>query len=82
MSARLTLVTRAFCPLCDEMHNALQNLHLVRPFELAIADVDAGAQLLRQWDWRVPVLLAQNGEPVCEGHFDEAAVIKHLGRIG
>lgn len=75
---RLTLVTRAGCPLCDEMLEALTALGKDRTLPgLALVDVDSDPQLQRRWGWKVPVLLL-DGSRVCEARLDRGELLRLL----
>ena len=72
---RLVLVTRQGCHLCDEALKALRELGL----EPELADVDADDALHALYDWRVPVVLA-NDRVVAEGRINSqqlARAIRH-----
>lgn len=53
---RVVLVTRAGCHLCDEALSLLRELGV----EPELADVDADDALFAAYDWRVPVILADD----------------------
>jgi len=59
---RVVLVTRAGCHLCDEALSLLRELGV----EPELADVDADDRLFSLYDWRVPVVLAEDAV-VAEG---------------
>ena len=59
---QLTLLSRAYCHLCDEMLAAVQPLAAARQVTIAIVDVDADPALEAAYGDRVPVLFV--GEPV------------------
>jgi hypothetical protein len=76
--AQLTLVTRAECPLCDELHAELEALRSRYPLPpLALVDVDADPVLLQRFGLKVPVVLL-NGVPVCHGRLDSAELLRLL----
>ena len=70
---RLTLYSRPWCELCEQMEAALRRLAAQRPFELDVVDVDSDPELARRWGHDVPVLLAGELE-LCRHRFDRAAV--------
>ena len=77
-AARLTLVTRADCDLCDEMVLALEALRAEQPIPgMVLADVDADPELQRRWGLKVPVLLL-DGAKVCEYRLDRAELLRLL----
>lgn len=59
---RVVLVTRVGCHLCDEALGLLRELSI----EPELADVDADDDLFSLYDWRVPVILADDAV-VAEG---------------
>jgi predicted thioredoxin/glutaredoxin len=68
--ARLTVVHRHDCELCDEMLAALARLARERPLPpLEVRDVDSDPQLLRRHGLEVPVLLL-DGSVVCRQRLD------------
>ncbi len=77
-AARLTVVTRADCELCEEMVQALEALRAERPIPgMVLADVDADPELQRRWGLKVPVLLL-DGAKVCEYRLDRAELLRLL----
>ncbi len=77
-AARLTLLTRADCHLCDEMLAALSRLSLELPLPaLAIQDVDDDALLASRHRLDIPVLLL-DGVIVCKHHLDDAELRRLL----
>jgi len=78
---RLTLVTRSYCHLCEEMEAALRPLLGEFKAELGLVDVDADAELLRLYDELVPVLLHEDRE-LCHYRLEPAKVRDYLSKIG
>ena len=77
---RLTLVTRAECGLCEEMHAGIEQLRRTHPLpELELLDVDADPELKRRFDLEVPVLLL-DGALVCQQELDAAELLRLLRR--
>ena len=77
-AARLTLVTRAECGLCEEMQLELEALRGERALPgMVLADVDADPELQRRWGLKVPVLLL-DGAKVCETRLDRAELLRLL----
>lgn len=70
----LELISRKGCHLCEEAASAL----LASGHSYEERDVDADAELLRLYDFRVPVLLA-NGRVVLEGRLDRERLAAALG---
>ncbi|HET9338040.1 MAG TPA: glutaredoxin family protein [Casimicrobiaceae bacterium] len=77
----LTLVTRAYCHLCDEMRDALAPLAAAHGATIVERDVDADATLEARWGEWVPVLLAgdaEHGIEVCHYVLDRARALAAL----
>jgi glutaredoxin len=74
---KLTLYSRTYCHLCDDMLAALEHLRGEHDFDLAVVDVDADPALEAKFDERVPVLEAE-GRELCHYHLDLAAVRAYL----
>ena len=78
---RLTLLTRAYCHLCDTMRDALLPLARAHGAIVVECDVDADPALETTYGDRVPVLLqgdAEAGIVLCHYHLDRARVISAL----
>lgn len=76
----LTLYSRAWCHLCDDMLSGLQSLQSGLSFELTVIDVDSDSALEQRFgDW-VPVLMHGERE-LCHYHLDSAAVTDYLRKI-
>lgn len=71
MPVRLTLLTRPYCHLCDDMRKALAE-HAPEVPVLEI-DVDADPALEARWGTLVPVLLA-DGQELCHYRLDIRAL--------
>ena len=77
-AARLTLVTREGCTLCDEMLAELAALGTEHSLpRVALVDVDSDPQLQRRWGLKVPVLLL-DGSRVCETRLDRGELLRLL----
>ena len=73
----LTLLTRAYCHLCDDMRTGLAPLLAGRGVVLVELDVDADPALEARYGDLVPVLLlgdALHGRELCHYHLDAAVV--------
>ena len=70
---RVELVTRQGCHLCQEAEHLLHQLAVT--FELR--DVDADPELLRLYDFRVPVILV-DGRIAAEGRITPAGLKRAL----
>ena len=79
---QLTLVTRAYCHLCDDMRAALAPLAARHAATVIELDVDADAALERRWGELVPVLLlgGADGVELCHYTLDGERVERALAR--
>jgi len=80
---RLTLLSRAWCHLCDEMIDALLPLAAVHGAQVSVIDVDdpAHAALGTVWGDDVPVLFAGDPESrneLCRHRLDAGRVAAAL----
>ena len=77
-AARLTVVHRRDCQLCDEMLAELAMLGRLLPLPpLEVVDVDADPQLKRRHGLEVPVLLL-DGTVVCRYRLDREELTRLL----
>ncbi len=79
----LTILSRAYCHLCDEMRDALLPLAHRHGATVAEIDVDAHPALEEQFGERVPVLLLgspADGVELCHYRLDADAVVAALAR--
>jgi hypothetical protein len=77
---RLTLYSRSYCHLCEDMLVALEAM---RPeggaFEINVIDVDADPALVARFDELVPVLFGDLAAPeLCHYFLDHEAVGRYL----
>jgi hypothetical protein len=80
-SATLTLLTRAYCHLCDEMVAALRPLAAAHAASIRVVDVDADPSLELAFGEAVPVLFVGepgSGEELCRYRLDVARVAAAL----
>ncbi len=78
--ARLTLLSREGCGLCEEFAAEVAALSEQIPLPpLEIADVDSDPEWQRRYGLKIPVLL-WDGEPVLTTFFD-AAELQRLFRV-
>lgn len=77
----LTLLTRAYCHLCDDMRAALEPLLRQTGATIAELDVDADPALEAAYGDRVPVLLLGGigGDELCHFTLDAPRVARALG---
>ena len=69
MGPVLTVYSRSYCHLCDDMIAQLRPLEAQHGFILTVIDVDADAALETRYGERVPVLMAGE-EEICHYHLD------------
>lgn len=78
----LTLYSRSYCHLCEQMQHALQRLRADYSFVLEVIDVDADPALVALYDELVPVLVgSQDGASslqLCHYFLDEQRVRNFL----
>lgn len=80
--ARLTLLTRAGCELCEEMRRELAALgRTVTLPLLELRDVDSDPQLVRRHGLDVPVLLL-DGTVVCRHRLEPFELLRLLRLAG
>lgn len=73
----LTLYSRTWCHLCDDMLAGLQILQTRQRFALNIVDVDSQPALEQRFGEFVPVLMHGERE-LCHYHLDVAVVTDYL----
>lgn len=82
MTIRLTLFSRSYCHLCEDMAAAVRAFMAragVDAYRLDIVDVDADPALVARYDELVPVLAAGAGNvELCHYFLDEAALSTYL----
>ena len=84
----LTLLSRAYCHLCDEMRDALAPIALRHAVAVTEVDVDADPALEARFGDLVPVLLLgapEDGVELCHYRLDAPAVeaaLASMSRIG
>ena len=80
----LTLLSRAYCHLCDEMRDAVMPIALRHGVAVVDIDVDAHPGLETTFGDRVPVLMLgapTDGIELCHYHLDVDAVEVALARF-
>ena len=81
----LTLLTRAYCHLCDEMLAAVRPIAAAHNASIGVIDVDADPALEAAYGDLVPVLFAGEptaGEELCRYRLDRARVVAALAAAG
>ena len=81
MTVELTVMSRSWCHLCDEMIAGLRDLQARFHFELAIVDVDEDDALEARYGEDVPVVL-HGGTELCRHRLDPGRVTEYLAKIG
>jgi thioredoxin reductase (NADPH) len=75
--ARLSLYSRSYCHLCQEMLTALESLRGEFAFDIEVVDIDADAVLAEKYNDWVPVLAAGDND-LCHYFLDEPKVREYL----
>jgi thiol-disulfide isomerase/thioredoxin len=77
----LTVYSRTYCHLCDDLLAGLRELQAGDRFELIVVDVDSDPELEAKFGELVPVLVSGSVE-LCHYHLDVAKVNDYLREIG
>lgn len=77
---KLTVLSRDYCHLCEELVTALKRFQGRYDFDIEIVDVDADPRLEERWGDKVPVLLDGERE-ICHYFLDHEAVDARLARM-
>ena len=80
MKPTLTVLSREYCHLCEDLITALRQFQGRYDFEIEVVDVDRHSGLEEKWGDKVPVLLDGDRE-ICHYHLDAAAVDARLSRM-
>jgi hypothetical protein len=81
VAPELTVYSRGYCHLCDDMIAGLRSLQARFPFELKIVDVDSDDALERRYGEDVPVVV-HGARELCRHRLDAALVTDYLVEIG
>ena len=76
----LTVLSRAYCHLCDDLVSALKQFQSRYDFDIEVVDVDRHPKLEEKWGDKVPVLLDGDRE-ICHYFLDVEAVDARLSRM-
>jgi len=76
----LTVLSRAYCHLCEELIAALKQYQGRYSFEIEVIDVESSPRLEEKWGDKVPVLLDGDRE-ICHYYIDHDAVDARLARM-
>ena len=77
---KLTLISRTYCHLCEDMAVAMTPLLDEYGIEMEVVDVDSDPELEAKYDELVPVLLFGDDE-LCHHFLDVAKVREYLTGI-
>ena len=77
----LTVYSRSYCHLCDDMISGLRGLQARFHFELAVLDVDADDALEARYGEDVPVV-THGAIELCRHRLDVRRVTEYLAEIG
>ena len=77
----LTVYSRTYCHLCDDMIAGLRTLQARFHFEIDVVDIDADGHLENVYGEHVPVLKAGARER-CRYRLDRPRVTDYLAEIG
>jgi len=77
---KLTVLSRDYCHLCEELITALKRFQGRYDFDIEVVDVDADPALEDKWGDKVPVLLDGERE-ICHYFLDHEAVDARLARM-
>ena len=80
MRPKLTVLSRDYCHLCEELITALKRFQGRYDFDIEVVDVDADPRLEERWGDKVPVLLDGERE-ICRYYLDGEAVDARLARM-
>jgi glutaredoxin len=80
MRPKLTVLSREYCHLCEELITALKQFQGRYSFDIEIVDVDQRPELEERWGDKVPVLLDGDLE-ICHYFLDHDAVDARLSRM-
>jgi thioredoxin reductase (NADPH) len=76
----LTVLSRSYCHLCDEMIEQLRLLQTGTGFRIEVRDVDDDPDLEARFGERVPVILGGE-EELCHYRLDVPALNAWLGKF-
>jgi hypothetical protein len=77
---KLTVLSRNYCHLCEEMVAALKQLQGRYSFAIDVVDIDRHPELEERWGDKVPVLLDGERE-LCHYFLDLEVVDARLARM-
>ena len=77
---KLTVLSRRYCHLCEDMIAALEQFQGRYSFEIEVVDVDSNPRLEEKWGDKVPVLLDGERE-LCHYFLDGEVLDARLARM-
>lgn len=77
---KLTVLSRTYCHLCEDMIAALEQFQGRYSFEIEVVDVDSHPRLEERWGDKVPVLLDGDRE-LCHYFLDIDVLDARLARM-
>ena len=80
MRPTLTVLSRVYCHLCDDLIAQLEVFQQRYDFDIEVVDVDRHPDLEQKWGDKVPVLLDGERE-ICHYFLDVQAVDARLARM-
>ena len=80
MKPKLTVLSREYCHLCEELLAGLKQFQARYDFEIEVVDVDRHPKLEEKWGDKVPVLFDGDQE-ICHYYLDPEAVDARLSRM-
>ena len=80
MKPYLTVLSREYCHLCEDLIVALKQYQSRYDFDIRVIDVDSRPELEEKWGEKVPVLLDGDLE-ICHYYLDHEAVDARLARM-
>lgn len=76
----LTVLSRTYCHLCEEMIAALEQFQGRYSFAIEVVDIDRHPELEQKWGDKVPVLLDGERE-LCHYYLDVEVLDARLARM-
>jgi thioredoxin reductase (NADPH) len=77
---KLTVLSREYCSLCEDLITALKVFQGRYDFDIEVVDVDRHPKLEEKWGDKVPVLL-DGGRELCHYFLDIDVVDARLARM-
>jgi hypothetical protein len=77
----LTVYSRTYCHLCDEMIAGLRELQARFRFRVRIVDVDSDSELEARYGEDVPVVV-HGARELCRHRLETSRVTDYLAKIG